>query len=231
MGRRPNSSIPSFFNDHCYPRSSAPEEWRRVTAEREKWLKQPRELLLDIAQRYREGAWSDDECSFPVALGDNVDAKKTNIRAHEPKMIKFNQRGAAEEIEAFVQALDAMLHLTREEAIIQGRNLADELALGVWRLMWKVRGEAEYGMSSPADVMLKAVEAGVARDGNTKKVNERRERLRPWVEEMAAKHPTARAPRVITELLKRKEFRDEFPHARATLNADAEAILKNKFQP
>ena len=89
-----------------------------MTAEREKWLKQPRELLLDIAQRYREGAWSDDECSFPVALGDNVDAKKTNIRAHEPKMIKFNQRGAAEEIEAFVQALDAMLHLTREEAII-----------------------------------------------------------------------------------------------------------------
>jgi hypothetical protein len=64
-----------------------------------------------------------------------------------------------------------------------------------------------------------------ARWTNTQRVEQRRERLRPLVEEMKSKFPSANPAKIAGQLLKRKGFKAQFGVARRTLDTDVAALL------
>ena len=150
-----------------------PDQLRQLIVDREEQLSRPRDLLLDEAQSCRERGSPHQEFPFPVAAGDDIDAKKANIRASGHIMANFYASETAGDIEALILLLDDLPDLqTRKEAMTR-----------LLKLIRDVRGEAEFGMRSPADGMLKAVEMEQVRaEGRaSKEKRHRRELLRPLV--------------------------------------------------
>jgi len=171
---------------------------------------QPLEVLKDFERRCRiEG----DFVSEYAKPKENV--REVLLREKQVELTKFFQSQIADNLEALIPRLD-------EEG---GRLL--------WRLIRSVRHEAWYEGFSPTEATITAIRMSERRALVTKKMQERRDKLRPLVEAKAEKHPSEKAPKIITLLLQGEKFRKDFAHyARGTLNTDATVIMMEKnFNP
>ena len=88
-------------------------------------------------------------------------------------------------------------------------------------------------MPSPADKLFDGLSTLNARKILTAAKEERRKLLRPFVAAEASKHaPAKTGPKIITRLLRGKDFRERFSArvSRRTLDADATALLEEFAQ-
>jgi hypothetical protein len=219
MGTKPKGAI--LFLDR--------DQLRQRIAERAERLSRPRDLLLDEARSCRERGGPELERSFPVATGDDSDAKKANIRAHGLTMAKYYARETADDIEALIPLFDR----------IPDSHERWEAMTRVRKLMQDVRGEAEYGMPSPADAMLKAVEMEHIRSKKTPAADQRqrRERMRSFVADMKRENPSATPARITTLLRKQNTFKAlfvkedaKFKASRRTLEDDVGFLLRTETE-
>ena len=215
MVTKPKPIIPSLDRD----------QMRQMIADREDWLSRPRDILLDFARSCRDGGGSYDEFPFPAAAADDFRAKQANVRAARVNMAKLHTGRIAENIKTLVLLLDDIPDPQRRK----------EAMSAVWTLIRNVRGQTECGMVSPFEEMLTKLGTEHARSGNPQPAEQRqrRELLRPHVKAMASEHASAKTgARIITLLLRGKDFREQFSGVarRRTLDADAEALLKEFLQ-
>jgi hypothetical protein len=154
-----------------------------------------------------------------AAPGEDTPEKKERIGRAKEEMAEFYAKAVAEDVARLVQLLGDMTAAVRRDEAIEI----------VGRLVMHARGEAEFGMPSPAEEMLKKLGMEHARLMNPQPAErrQRRELLRPYVKAVVSEYPSAKPARIITLLLKGKDFRETFSAtSRRTLDADAKALLK-----
>jgi hypothetical protein len=88
----------------------------------------------------------------------------------------------------------------------------------------RARGEAEFGLPSPAAEMITKLGAAHARSANpqTAEKEQRLKRLRPYVKKMASAYPDEK-PAGIATLLRQKVKFKKVP--RSTLEGDVKALM------
>ena len=158
--------------------------------------------------------------------GDNYREKKEKISWAKGEMAKFYVKAVAEDSARLVQLLGDIPDAARR---------SEAIAI-ISQLIMHARGEAEFGMPSPADDMLTKLQTEPARSKNPQQAEQRRrrERLWPYVKERATKFPLESPTKIITKLLIQNDFKAlftkkkaPFKAARRTLDADAAALLKD----
>ena len=112
------------------------------------------------------------------------------LKQAQGAMEAFYAKGTAESVETMVGLIDAIPDPQWHLKAITTLRL----------LVMQARGEGEFGSPSP----VAEIEAANARSGNSKRVEERRERLRPHVTRMVDANPCA-GPAKIAALLGTKK--------------------------
>jgi len=135
-----------------------------------------------------------------AAPGDDCGEKKENIGQAKKEMAEFYWNAVDEEIEHLLQLFGDIPDAERSEAIKV-----------IFRLVTYARGTAEFGaLVPPGTAMLEKLNTEPARLAKDRKIEQRCERLRPYVADDAAKHPGESPGRIAGRLLRRKGFRKAF---------------------
>jgi hypothetical protein len=136
--------------------------------------------------------------------------QRAEVMRAQGEMEAFYARGTAESIETMVGLIDA----------IPDPQWRLKATTTLRLLIMRARGAAEFGSLSPVAEMLAKVGTASARLGNSKRVEERRERLQPYVLETVTANPFAKPATIATLLRRRKGFAEEFKVPRSTLEGD-----------
>lgn len=197
-------------------------------------LNKQRDALLDLARSRREGGRSYPDpapigaklivCPSPLE-GSPPDPLTDLVGAAQYEHAKIYAQKIAKSVEILVPLIDAIPNQRRRLRILRHVN----------RLVGCVHDETlKCAVESPAKYTRDWLRMWTVRSPNTRQALQRRERLRPHVEETARQHPSKDSAEIATLLLeqeriapllsKRKGDRS-VQITRKTLKADIAAIL------
>jgi hypothetical protein len=116
---------------------------------------------------------------------------------------------------------------TSEEEEVEAARLALlTISLdNLYSLMENIRGEARNCMESFLVEARVEAQTSRARRAKSRKVDQRRECMRPFVEETASRFKSEGPAKIAARLLKRKDFKARFGASRRTIEADVAALV------